>query len=80
MTREGFAVGVIQSKLRKGTEIGFAIPINEVKNLLDSRGLDHVMPTRRLRLGVFQAIDPKGVDFVTLPTSDVGLYWPFVRP
>jgi len=61
VTRDGFVVGVIQSKLRKGTEIGFAIPINEVKNLLDSHGLDHVMPTRRLRLGVFQTIDPKGV-------------------
>jgi S1-C subfamily serine protease len=61
VTREGFAVGVIHSRLTKGKEIGFAIPINEVKNLLDSHGLDHVMPTRRLRLGVFQTIDPKGV-------------------
>jgi S1-C subfamily serine protease len=61
VTRDGFVVGVIQSKLRKGTEIGFAIPVNEVKDLLDSHGLDHVMPTRRLRLGVFQTIDPKGV-------------------
>ena len=24
--------------------------------------------------------DPNGVDFVTLPTSEVGEYWPFVRP
>ena len=24
--------------------------------------------------------DPIGVDLVTLPTSDVGEYWPFVRP
>ena len=23
---------------------------------------------------------PNGVDFVTFPTSDVGEYWPFVRP
>jgi S1-C subfamily serine protease len=61
VTRDGFAVGVIHSRLTKGKEIGFAIPINEVKNLLDSHGLDHVMPTRRLRLGVFQTIDPKGV-------------------
>jgi S1-C subfamily serine protease len=61
VTRDGFAVGVIHSRLTKGAEIGFAIPINEVKNLLDSHGLDHVMPTRRLRLGVFQNIDPKGL-------------------
>jgi S1-C subfamily serine protease len=61
VNRDGFAVGVIHSRLSKGAEIGFAIPINEVKDLLDSHGLDHVMPTRRLRLGVFQTIDPKGV-------------------
>ena len=24
--------------------------------------------------------DPNGVDFVTLPSSDVGEYWPFVSP
>ena len=24
--------------------------------------------------------EPNGVDFVTLPTSDVGEYWPFVSP
>jgi len=61
VTREGFAVGVIHSRLVKASAIGFAIPINEVKNLLDSHGLDHVMPTRRLRLGVFQNLDPKGL-------------------
>src|SRR5688572_9979668 len=32
VTRDGFAVGVIHSKLVKASEIGFAIPINEVKN------------------------------------------------
>src|SRR5262249_7235259 len=26
------------------------------------------------------SIDPNGVDFVTLPTSLVGEYWPFVKP
>ena len=24
--------------------------------------------------------DPSGVDFVTFPSSEVGEYWPFVRP
>jgi len=24
--------------------------------------------------------EPNGVDFVTLPSSDVGEYWPFVSP
>jgi len=27
-----------------------------------------------------QSSDPMGVDFVTLPSSLVGEYWPFVRP
>jgi hypothetical protein len=26
------------------------------------------------------SIEPNGVDFVTLPTSLVGEYWPFVSP
>ena len=61
LNRDGFAVGVVHSRLTKSAEIGFAIPINEVKNLLDAHGLDHVMPTRRLRPGVFQALDTKGL-------------------
>ena len=61
LNRDGFAVGVIQSKLMGAAEIAFAIPINEVKNFLDTHGLDHVMPVRRLRLGVFQAIEGKGL-------------------
>jgi S1-C subfamily serine protease len=61
VNRDGFAVGVIQSKLAAAKEIAFAIPINEVKNFLDRSGLDHVMPVRRLRLGVFQAIEAKGL-------------------
>ena len=27
-----------------------------------------------------KSTDPAGVDFVTLPTSEVGEYWPLVRP
>jgi S1-C subfamily serine protease len=61
VTRDGFAIGVIHSKLVRASAIGFAIPINEAKNLLDARGLDHVMPTRRLRLGVLQTLDQKGL-------------------
>ncbi len=61
VTRDGFAVGVIHSKLIKAAEIGFAIPINDVKNFIDAFGLDHVLPVRRLRLGVFQSLDPKGI-------------------
>jgi S1-C subfamily serine protease len=59
--RDGFAVGVVAMKLVEGAGIGFAIPINEVKNFLESRGLDQVIPVRRLTLGPFQRVDPKGV-------------------
>jgi S1-C subfamily serine protease len=59
--RDGFAVGVVAMKLVEGTGIGFAIPINEVKNFLESRGLDQLIPVRRLTLGPFQRVDPKGI-------------------
>ena len=61
VTRDGFGGRRHPFELTKGVEIGFAIQINEVKNLLDSHGLDGGVPTRRLRLGVFQNVDPKGL-------------------
>jgi hypothetical protein len=59
--RDGFAVGVIQARLAKASGIGFAIPINLAKDFLASRGLDNLMPTRRLRLGPTQSLEPKGM-------------------
>jgi Trypsin-like peptidase domain len=59
--REGFAVGVIKMKLTGGDGIGFAIPINQVKDFLETHGLDHVLPSRRLRLGPLQSLDGKGI-------------------
>jgi len=59
--RDGFAVGVIQSRLAKASAIGFAIPINLAKDFLASRGLDNLMPTRRLRLGPTQSLEAKGM-------------------
>ena len=61
VTRDGFAVGVIRMRLTNATGIGFAIPINQVKDFLESRGLDQLMPVRRLRLGGFQNIDAKQI-------------------
>ena len=58
---DGFAVGVIQSRLRDATSIAFAIPINQVKDFLESRGLDQLMPTRRLRPGGIHRSDTKAV-------------------
>jgi S1-C subfamily serine protease len=59
--RDGFAVGVIRMRLRRATDIAFAIPINDVKDFLESHGLDPSMPARRLRLGPLQSLEAKGV-------------------
>ena len=57
--RDGFVVGVIRMRLEKGTGIAFAIPVNDVKEFLDSHGVGHLMPTRRLRLQPYQRIEAK---------------------
>lgn len=59
--RGGFALGVIRMRLTKAAGIGFAIPVNDVKDFLDARGLSHLMPARRLRLGPFERIEPKAM-------------------
>jgi S1-C subfamily serine protease len=64
----GFAVGVIRMTLRGASGIGFAIPINDVKDFLETRGLDQLMPTRRLRLGPFESVPEKGLG-LRLPTG-----------
>jgi hypothetical protein len=61
VNKDGFAVGVIHSRLKDATGIAFAIPINQVKDFLESRGLDQLMPTRRLRLGGLQRSDAKAM-------------------
>jgi S1-C subfamily serine protease len=61
LNSDGFVVGVVHSKLAKAAAIGFAIAINEVKDLLDAYGLDQAMPVRRLRLGPLQNIEGKGL-------------------
>jgi S1-C subfamily serine protease len=61
VNKDGYAVGVIQSRLKDASGIAFAIPINQVKDFLESRGFDLLMPTRRLRLGGLQRSDTKGV-------------------
>ena len=64
----GFAVGVIRMTLRGASGIGFAIPINDVKDFLETRGLDQLMPTRRLRLGPFETVPEKSLG-LRLPTG-----------
>ena len=59
--REGYAVGVIRARVKGDAGIGFAIPINQAKDFLESRGLDALMPARRLRLGALQILERKGI-------------------
>jgi S1-C subfamily serine protease len=59
--KDGFAVGVIRARLADAASIGFAIPINQAKAFFESRGLDHLMPTRALRLGAMSNLDVKGL-------------------
>ena len=59
--RDGFALGVISMKLAGSSGIGFAIPVNALKDFLESRGVDQLMPARRLRLGPVQNLEAKAI-------------------
>ena len=48
---QGFAIGVVQAKMRGAEGIGFAIPINLVKEFLARNGLDTSLPATRVALG-----------------------------
>jgi len=61
VTRDGFAVGLICMTLARAAGIGFAIPINTVKEFLTLRGIDQLLPVRRLELGGLQAVTGKGM-------------------
>jgi hypothetical protein len=58
---EGYAVGVVRSKLAGAQATGFAIPINQVKDFLEANGYLSLLPARRLRLSPPQSYDWKGV-------------------
>jgi len=59
--RDGFALGVISMKLAGSAGIGFAIPVNTLKDFLESRGVDQLLPARRLRLGPVQNLEAKAI-------------------
>jgi len=56
----GYAVGVVRARVKGDAGIAFAIPINQAKDFLESRGLDSLMPVRRLGLGPLQVLEKKG--------------------
>jgi hypothetical protein len=51
LDHSGFAIGIIEAKVREATAIGFAIPINIVKEFLARNGVDTFLPSARLTLG-----------------------------
>jgi hypothetical protein len=61
LDQDGFVVGVVRMKLSGGPGVGFAIPINQVKDFLELNGLDHYLPSGRLRLGPREPFDWKGL-------------------
>jgi S1-C subfamily serine protease len=61
VNRDGFVVGVMRARLRDAAGIAFAIPINQAKSFIESRGLDQLMPVRQLRLGGVQRLEAKGI-------------------
>jgi S1-C subfamily serine protease len=65
---DGFALGVIRMKLAEGDGIGFAIPINVVKDFLEAHGLLGLLPVTRMRLGPYQILEGKGLG-LRLPES-----------
>jgi hypothetical protein len=75
VNKDGFVVGVVRARLKDAANIAFAVPINQAKSFIESRGLDQLMPTRRLRLGGMHQLDTKGVA-LRLPDgmSDVSPY------
>jgi len=65
---EGFVLGVVRLKLEGGDGIGFAIPVNAVKDFLEVNGYGGLVPVERLRLGGEESLEGKGLT-LRLPDS-----------
>jgi S1-C subfamily serine protease len=65
---EGFVLGVVRLKLKGGDGIGFAIPVNSVKDFLEENGYGGLVPVERLRLGGEESLEGKGLT-LRLPES-----------
>ncbi len=61
LDEDGRAVGVVRMSLARGVGLGFGIPINRVKDFLETNGFDRVFPARRLRLAPLQPFSGKGL-------------------
>ena len=65
---DGYVLGVIRLKLRDSDGIGFAIPVNSVKEFLSFNGYDQLLPVTPLRLGPEQTLERKGLT-LSLPDT-----------
>jgi S1-C subfamily serine protease len=63
LDRDGFVVGIASRVMTGGKTpgVGFAIPINTAREFLEARGLDTLLPVRRLFLGPLQTLEGKGL-------------------
>jgi hypothetical protein len=64
LDEDGYAIGVVVAQFKegdRGTGLGFAVPIDVVKGLLETHGLDQALPARRLRVGPVQELPSKGI-------------------
>jgi S1-C subfamily serine protease len=58
---EGYVIGIAQARVENANAIGLAIPINRVKRLLQSHGLDAHLPVELVDLSAIIASEAKGV-------------------
>ena len=61
LDEDGYVLGVVRLKLRDSDGIGFAIPVNAVKDFLTLNGYDQLLPVATLRLGPEQSLERKGL-------------------
>jgi S1-C subfamily serine protease len=60
---DGYVVGIVSRRLSGGgaANVGFAVPINLVKDFLELHSLDGQLPARRLALGPLHSFESKGL-------------------
>jgi S1-C subfamily serine protease len=58
---DGYVLGVVEMKLNGATGLGFAVPVNLVKDFLETTGFLPQLPSARLRPGPLQSLADKGL-------------------
>jgi hypothetical protein len=59
--QDGYALGIIVMKMRRASNIGFAIPINRAKDFFEVHGLEWLFRAPRMRLGPYQYLEAKAL-------------------